>query len=186
MFRVTSIAAFVLAIAVAAAAQPPGQAGRYFVEFDAFSPAAPNAIRAAGGTIVHEFPEYNVIAARLPKAAVQALRSDPRVRGITDDVPRYPFSTETIPYGISMVQATELFSGPGIGVKVCVIDSGFNQGHEDLPMNLVTGTDNSGTGSWSQDRCGHGTHVAGTLAAVNNTVGVVGVLPQANLPMHIV
>ena len=104
MFRATAIVAFVLAVTVTAAAQPqpPGQAGRYFVEFDALGPAATNAIRGAGGTTVHEFPQYNVIAARLPQAAVQALRNNPRVRSVTDDVLRYPFS-QTVPYGISMV-----------------------------------------------------------------------------------
>lgn len=188
MFRATSIVAFVLAVAVTAAAQPqpPGQAGRYFVEFDALGPAASNAIRGAGGTTVYEFPQYNVIAARLPEAAVRALRNNPRVRSITDDVPRYPLS-QTVPFGISMVQADQLTAGVGIGqVKVCVIDSGFNQIHEDLQQSFVTGTNNSGTGNWFQDRCGHGTHVAGTIAALNNSVGVVGVLPDGNLPMHIV
>ena len=189
MFRATSVAAFVLAVAVAAAAQsqPPGQAGRYFVEFDALGPAATNAIRAAGGTSVYEFPEYNLIVARLPEAAVQALRNNPRVRSISDDVPRYPFSTQLVPYGIPMVQADQLSSGVAIGqVKVCVIDSGYNAGHEDLPLTFVNGTNNSGTGNWNQDRCGHGTHVAGTIAAVSNTLGVVGVMPDGNLPMHIV
>jgi len=188
MLRVPSFTAFVLTIAAAAAAQPqpPGQAGRYFVEFDILSAAARSAVQAAGGRTVHEFPEYNVIAAWLPEPAVQALRNNPRVRSITDDVPRYPFS-QTVPYGISMVQAAELSSGAGIGqVKVCVIDSGLNRGHEDLSLNLVSGTNNSGTGAWDQDRCGHGTHVAGTLAAVSNSVGVVGVLPNGDLPMHIV
>jgi subtilisin family serine protease len=189
MFRASSIAAILLAVAVTATAQPqpPAQGGRYFVEFDTLGPAAANAIRAAGGTTVHEFPEFNVIAARLPDAAVQALRNNPRVRSITDDVPRYPFSTQTVPYGISMVQADQFSAGAGIGqAKVCVIDSGFNVGHEDLLATLVKGTNNSGTGNWYQDRCGHGTHVAGTIAAVNNGVGVVGVLPDGNLPMHIV
>lgn len=189
MFRTSFAAALVLALVFPAAAQPqpPGQEGRYFVEFDALGPAASNAIRAAGGTTVHEFPDYNVIAARLPQAAVAALRNNPRVRSVTDDVPRYPFSTQTVPYGISMVQADQLSAGSGIGnVKVCVIDSGYNAGHEDLPTGFVNGTNNSGTGNWYQDRCGHGTHVAGTIAAMNNSVGVVGVLPDGNLPMHIV
>lgn len=188
MLRVPSFTAFVLTIAAAAAAQPqpPGQAGRYFVEFDILSAAARSSVQAAGGRTVHEFPDYNVIAAWLPEAAVQALRNNPRVRSITDDVPRYPFS-QTVPYGISMVQAAELSSGSGIDqTKVCVIDSGLNRGHEDLSLNLVSGTNNSGTGAWDQDRCGHGTHVAGTLAAVSNSVGVVGVLPNGDLPMHIV
>jgi serine protease len=189
MFRTTFVATFVLALAVPAAAQPqpPGQEGRYFVEFDALGPIASDAIQRAGGTTVYEFPEFNVIAARLPQAAVPALRNNPRVRSITDDVPRYPFSNQVVPYGIPMVQADQLSSGSGISdVKVCVIDSGYNKGHEDLPTGFVTGTDNGGTGKWNEDRCGHGTHVAGTIAAMNNSVGVVGVLPDGKLPMHIV
>jgi serine protease len=52
---------------------------------------------------------------------------------------------------------------------------------------LVTGTNNSGTGQWNEDQCGHGTHVAGTIAAVGgNGTGVVGVVPTGTLPMHIV
>lgn len=188
MFRTISLLAVVVSLAVSAAAQPqsPGAEGRYFVEFDALGPGAANAIRAAGGTTIHEFPAYNVIAARLPAAAVQALRNNPRVRSITEDVPRYPFA-QSVPYGISMVQADQLTAGQRLGdVKVCVIDSGYNVGHPDLPVNLVAGTNNSGTGNWYQDRCGHGTHVAGTISALNNDRGVVGVLPDGNLPMHIV
>jgi serine protease len=171
MFRATAVAAIVLAFAAVSAAQPQpnGPGGRYMIEFD-----------RAGGSPVHEFPEFNVIAARLPAAAVQALRNHPRVRSIVEDVLRYPFSTgETTPYGISMVQADQIAAGSGVGqAKVCVIDSGYFVGHEDLPpAGLVTGADNSGTGKWTEDQCGHGTHVAGTIAAVNNGKGVVGVLP---------
>jgi serine protease len=192
MFRATAVAAIVLAFAAVSAAQPQpnGPGGRYMIEFDRLAPDAQGIVQAAGGSPVHEFPEFNVIAARLPAAAVQALRNHPRVRSIVEDVLRYPFSTgETTPYGISMVQADQIAAGSGVGqAKVCVIDSGYFVGHEDLPpAGLVTGADNSGTGKWNEDQCGHGTHVAGTIAAVSgNGKGVVGVVPTGALPMHIV
>jgi subtilisin family serine protease len=73
--------------------------------------------------------------------------------------------------------------------KVCIIDSGYSLGHPDLPAGgNVTGVDDPiGTGLWSTDRCGHGTHVAGTIAALGqNGSGVLGVLPSGLLSFHIV
>jgi subtilisin family serine protease len=69
---------------------------------------------------------------------------------------------------------------------VCVIDSGYDLGHEDLAAAPVVGgsDDLDGAGPWDEDGDGHGTHVAGTIHALDNDVGVVGVFP--NVPMHIV
>lgn len=78
---------------------------------------------------------------------------------------------------------------------VAVIDSGVNYNHEDLSSNMVNGSytcpvgtgargcDFVGTGSNDpMDYNGHGTHVAGTIAAVgNNSVGVAGVCWKASL-----
>jgi serine protease len=156
------------------------------VEFHRFGPDAAAAIRGAGGAPVHEFPDYNVIAARLPAGAVQALQRNPNVRSIAEDVRRYPFS-QTVPYGITMVQADRFSEGPdAANRKVCVVDSGYYTGHEDLPVGSVTGTNNPGTGNWFQDACGHGTHVAGTIAALDNSTGVVGVVASGTVGLHIV
>lgn len=159
---------------------------RYFVEFKQFNPNAARQIRAAGGTPVHEFRRYGVIAASLPPQALQGLANNPNVAGITEDAPRYPMA-EITPYGIPMVQA-DLVSDANAGNRmVCIIDSGYSMQHEDLGSSGVTGTDDSGTGAWDQDTCGHGSHVAGTVAAVGgNATGVVGVLPNGNLNLHIV
>ena len=97
--------------------------------------------------------------------------------------------SETIPYGISMVQAA-----PGSGLapgslarKVCIIDSGYEIEHEDLPgRSRVTGMSQTGD-AWDYPGNSHGTHVAGTIAALgNNNTGVIGVHTGENLALHIV
>ena len=62
----------------------------------------------------------------------------------------------------------------------------YDQTNPDLAANNATGTNNSGTGNWYQAGGSHGTHVAGTIAGVNNTEGVVGVMPNTNVNLHIV
>src|SRR5262249_26774745 len=62
--------------------------------------------------------------------------------------------------------------------------SGYYDAHEDL-KDAVTFTPMSGSGTWNIDSCGHGSHVAGTIAAIaGNNVGVVGANPGVSL--HIV
>src|SRR6185436_14462150 len=64
---------------------------------------------------------------------------------------------------------------------------GYDLSHEDLHDNSVDGEYDSGTGWWYTDENHHGTHVAGTIAAINNSgVGVVGVNPNKHLHLHIV
>lgn len=95
---------------------------------------------------------------------------------------------EYAPYGINMVQALEV-DASNIGNRmVCVIDSGYDLGHEDLPgASLVTGSDDIGVQPWFQDDADHGTHVSGTIAALgNNGKGVIGVANSGQLPLHIV
>jgi subtilisin family serine protease len=64
----------------------------------------------------------------------------------------------------------------GNGIRVCIIDSGIHSTHEDLSSLNLNGGYPSG---WNNDTCGHGSHVAGTIAAANNQAGVVGVSPGA-------
>ena len=84
--------------------------------------------------------------------------------------------TQTQPYGIAMVQADQVddsvASAANNGKKICVIDSGLDLPHEDMGTNggTVTGTNNSGTGNWYQEGGPHGTHVAGTIAALDNNI----------------
>jgi subtilisin family serine protease len=65
-----------------------------------------------------------------------------------------------------------------VNVDVAVIDTGIDLSHPDL--NVVGGVNCSSGNSYS-DGNGHGTHVAGTIAAKDNGIGVVGVAPGARL-----
>jgi subtilisin family serine protease len=87
-----------------------------------------------------------------------------------------------------MVQADTISSPGAANRKVCIIDSGYSDQHDDLRdysgTDLTAQLTDSGSGSWNQDSCGHGSHVAGTIAAAGNAMGVVGANP--GVALHIV
>jgi len=134
----------------------------------------------------------------VPAQAVRGLANNPHVEYVEEDVKRYPLaltspsaspyaSGQLVPYGIKMVQADQLPDTFAGNRKLCIIDSGYDLAHEDLSTNAVTGEFDTGTGWWNTDENHHGTHVAGTIAAINNSgVGVVGVNPNRQLKLHIV
>jgi serine protease len=155
-------------------------AERYMIEFHDFKGASA-AVRALGGEVVHEFADMRVLSARLPQSTALALQNNPKVRELALESKRYPMSWsdttangEMTPYGIHMVQADQLGLG-GAMPKLCIIDSGYKYGHEDLPTAGVSGY--NGKLAWNQDGDGHGTHVAGTIAGLGgNDKGVRGVI----------
>ena len=82
--------------------------------------------------------------------------------------------------GLRIIYATYAWRySKGTGVRVAVVDTGIAPRHPDLRVyggvSFV-----SGVRSWADDQ-GHGTHVAGTIAAAQNNQGVIGVAPQARL-----
>lgn len=186
--RLAVVFSCLLVLVVTASAFAQDGSGRYMIKFKDFRGAA-SAVRAAGGTPVHEFPGLATVAAFLPAQALNGLQNHPNVEFIEVDPQRAP-SAQTTPYGITMVQADQVaFQTSGAGAcKVCIIDSGFYQAHEDLQDSNVSFTVDSGTGDPTIDGCGHGTHVAGTVAALgNNGAGVIGVAPgEDGIQLHIV
>lgn len=69
----------------------------------------------------------------------------------------------------------------GEGVIVAVLDTGCDLEHEDLKENLLNGYNFVDDNQTPQDVNGHGTHVAGTIAACNNHKGMVGIAPKAKI-----
>jgi hypothetical protein len=108
------------------------------------------------------------------------------------------FTYNNVPWlwGIHRIGAPEVWASgvTGQGVLVGVIDEGADLTHPDLAPNLwrnpnpssrvcpgLHGYDFANEDADPTDTGGHGTHVAGTIAAAANTIGVVGVAPQARL-----
>lgn len=180
--------------------EPAAGFSRVIVGFKAgVEPGARAALVAARGRIARELPSVAAVAVELPSAAVARLSRNPNVEFVEEDAKRYPLALTTPssnpyasgqlePWGVRAVQAHLLPQGDALtgNRKVCIIDSGYSMGHEDLPGTArVSGY--NGNLAWSQDGDGHGTHVAGTIAALNNTgTGVVGVNASGNLNLHIV
>jgi subtilisin family serine protease len=171
----------------------------------AFKPGAAASIKAAvaaaHGSVKQQIFGMNAMAVEVPTTALKGLDNNPNVEYIEEDVIRKPFSLTTpstgtpyatgqqVPYGIKLVQADQLPDTNAGNRKICIIDSGVDFNHEDLKDNgsNVTGEYDSGTGWWYTDETDHGTHVFGTIAAVNQSgVGVVGVNPNKQLKLHIV
>ena len=96
-------------------------------------------------------------------------------------------TTDEIPYGVRQCGAPEIWetkNEKGSGIVIAVLDTGIDTNHPDLKDNIIGGRNFTPEG-WSQknyeDNNGHGTHVAGTIAAVENGAGVVGVAPEAKI-----
>jgi len=86
------------------------------------------------------------------------------------------------PWGIRKVNAQAAWSRTkGRGVRVAVIDTGVDCSHRDLAPNCVSGYNAFDDSKPAHDDQGHGTHVAGTIAAVEDGWGVVGVAPEATI-----
>ena len=129
-------------------------------------------VRMVYGSALHGY------AAAVPSNRLAALGEDPRVAFISPDR-EVTALAQTLPTGVDRINA-ESKANEGAGVDVAVLDTGIDLDHPDLAANIVGGK-NCSTGRTYDDGNGHGTHVAGTIAAMDNGVGVVGVAPQADL-----
>jgi len=84
---------------------------------------------------------------------------------------------QSIPWGITRVGG----GVSGVGKTAWIIDSGVDLDHPDLTVDTSRSRTFLGGTSTPDDQNGHGTHVAGTIAAKNNTIGVVGVAAGATV-----
>lgn len=140
----------------------------------------------------HEFDEFNTVVASVCEETLKELKNHDDTQVIEHDLPRVieepvavsqssfqmfsPSSSQSVPYGINMMEGLRL-RVKGSGAKVCILDDGYSMSHSDLSKNVEWITPQV-DGKWS-----HGTHVAGTIAAMNNGHGVVGVSPNAKTVM---
>lgn len=91
-------------------------------------------------------------------------------------------SDEVVPWGVEyMNNLTTDSDNTGAGIKVGIIDTGIDIDHPDLIGNIKGGYNATSKKKSFNDDNGHGTHVAGIIAAIDNDIGVVGVAPEAVL-----
>ncbi len=152
--------------------------------------------RFAYGTALFGF------AATIPEGRMNALRNDPRVDFVDFDAPvSIPdvvacrpgtcggggSTGQVVPWGIARTGADKN-TNTGQGIRVYIIDTGIDLNHSDLKANINI---ESGFASeackgggcvkpWHDDH-DHGTHVAGTVGALDNNIDVVGVAPLVTL-----
>ena len=98
---------------------------------------------------------------------------------ITVGTPAPPPSVQTVPLGVQRIGAapSDDLTVDGTGVSVAIIGTGIDSGHGDLNV----ASDCFTFYSSGEDDYGHGTHVAGIVAALDNSLGVVGVAPGATV-----
>lgn len=135
--------------------------------------------------------------AKIDQDVLSKLQKDPRVKYIEQDrmgalgkpVDKPPFkgnedtdpSTQVLPWGIKRVGGPFQYSGRN---SVFIVDTGIQLDHPDLNVDFKKGFDayNFKKKDWNlNDEHGHGTHVAGTVGALDNEFGVVGV--AAGVPL---
>jgi len=188
------LVAVVFGLAVSAIiAQPEQGAPRKIVVFNEWfvnEPAQQVLVERVGGTVIKPLRLVNGMAVYLPPPALKALQVAPEVLRVEDDavviaLPKPPPPSqppEQLPWGVDRIDAEYAWgTTTGYGVKVGVVDTGIDYTHPDLDDNCKGGVNTINPRKGYKDDNGHGTHVAGIIAAEDNDIGVVGVAPEAYL-----
>jgi subtilisin len=145
-------------------------------------------VRQSGGTVMRHFRNVPASTARADARSRALLEREPDVLSIVPDrvVEKLGKPTgagaataaQIVPSGVMRIGAEpEAVQWRGADVGVAIVDSGIDFAHTDL---TVAATCFTAYGA-CQDDNGHGTHVSGIVAALNNTIDVVGVAPAVTL-----
>ncbi len=187
--------------ALASGPDNPNAAARKIVVFQDWfvSEAAQDEITEHTGAIkIKHLPLINAAVVLAGPASEKALQQRTEVLRVDTDAVVYiqakppppPPPAESLPWGVNRIDAekvwdtdgnlmVDLGANAGYGVKVAVLDTGIDLDHPDLQANIKGGVNTINPLKSADDDNGHGTHVAGIIAGADNTVGILGVAPQA-------
>lgn len=178
-----------LVVVPAGAAPSDGMPVRSIVVFESGARTrAEAAIERLGGVKLQSLPLVNGAVFTLPETAAERavgrldgvayVERDAVVYAVKRPAPAPP--AEIVTPNMTQIQADQVWpENTGDAVKVAIVDTGIDLGHADLAV--AGGVSEVGYTSSFNDDNGHGTHVAGIVAALDNTVGVVGVGPDIDL-----
>lgn len=147
-------------------------------------PSEEELVRQAGGQILFTYHLVPAIAALVPETAIPTLLANSLFTRVDHDVKVHATDLQLDrAWGVKRIGAgtVQEAGNKGTGVKVAVIDTGIDYSHPDLRTNFAGGRDFVNNDADPIDDNGHGTHVAGTIAARDNGDGVVGVAPEAQV-----
>lgn len=137
---------------------------------------------------IRELPLIRAWSCPVPESVAQLLSRYPNEFTIEDDAliaiqaaSHRPVSWERgIPWGVRQIKAPQAWgTTTGHRVHIGVIDTGADYRHPDLRQSLMRGVNFVHRGMPPYDDNGHGTHIAGTIAAANQMYGIIGVAPRA-------
>lgn len=154
-------------------------------------------ITGLGGNINRRYAIINAISAIVPETSIETIKRNPNVEYIEIDEKMYAHDCrvpigicqevqilkQMVPWGVERIGATfvHAIGNTGKGIKIGILDTGIDYTHPDLSKNYKGGYNFIDNNTDARDYNGHGTHVAGIIAAEDNDIGVVGVAPDAHI-----
>jgi subtilisin len=208
-FRVVACLVVLVGLMGGGASAATGNSIRKIVVFQAGLSAQmqQQVVARSGSRVLSLLSLINGVAIELPtesaSQALEALQADPTVVGVYDDLtnsgqdgggdnvivitPADPPTQEFYPWGLDTIHVPDVHQeDPGLkgsGVIVATLDTGIDMNHPDLSKNIKGGYNAMAEqDSWNyRDDNGHGTHMAGIIAASMNRLGVVGAAYQAQI-----
>lgn len=141
----------------------------------------PGSLAGPDVEVLFQWPDISAMAVKASPAGQARLTAHGGVAYVEPDVLRYPSAASEITWGLDRVNAPEAWATTtGTNTSVCIIDSGIDYDHPEFYRDGVSivkdsknfNGDNHATAA---DGLGHGTHVAGTVAAALDDAGVAGV-----------
>ena len=195
--NIKTFSSSLLALAITSSFAAQADDDRYIIQVDNSKKGVVKALaKKLGGQVnVDSNGFFAATFAGKDLSQVKGLLNNPHIKAIEADQRRYamaaysddagnPMTQQITPYAIYQSQANQVTFDANAGMKVCVIDSGLDASNPDFNWGAITGDNDSGTGNWNEHGGPHGTHVAGTIGAADNNIGVVGMAPGVD--MHII
>lgn len=170
----------------------------------------PSKVKALDGQAIYFASTANVAIIRVPSAATGLVKHLPGVIHVSEDSlvtiykpgngkgkPQPTQPSQQLPWGVDYVDAEQVWAVYGVkgaadsnnygerDIEVAIIDTDIDKDHPDLYKNIAwcISVLNGRLSKKCGDQNGHGTHVAGTIAALDNDIGVVGVAPDVEIYM---